>query len=68
MAWTVDLAAPAERGKAMGTYYTALELGIASGAIGFGMVLARSSFPMMFTAAGVLTLAGAALALARLKR
>ncbi len=68
MAWAVDLVTPAERGKAMGTYYTALELGIASGAIGFGMVLARSSFPVMFIAAGALTLAGAALALARLKR
>ena len=68
MAWTVDLAAPAERGKAMGTYYTALELGIASGAIGFGMVLARSSFPVMFLAAAALALMGAALALARLKR
>jgi MFS family permease len=68
MAWAVDLVTPAERGKAMGTYYTALELGIAAGAIGFGMVLSRSSFPIMFLAAGALALTGAALALARLKR
>jgi hypothetical protein len=34
IAWCVDLAAPTERGKVMGTFYTALELGIATGAIG----------------------------------
>jgi MFS family permease len=68
MAWAVDLVTPAERGKAMGTYYTALELGIASGAIGFGMVLSRSSFPLMFVAAAALALTGAALAVSRLKR
>ncbi len=68
MAWTVDLVTPAERGKAMGTYYTALELGIASGAIGFGMVLARSSFPTMFAAAAALALLGGALALTRLRQ
>jgi len=68
MAWAVDLVTPAERGKAMGTYYTALELGIAAGAIGFGMVLSRSSFPVMFLGAGALALTGAALALARVKR
>ena len=68
MAWTVDLVTPAERGKAMGTYYTALELGIAAGAIGFGMVLARSSYPAMFAAAAALALLGGALALTRLRR
>jgi MFS family permease len=68
MAWAVDLVTPAERGKAMGTYYTTLELGIAAGAIGFGMVLSRSSFPVMFLGAGALALTGAALALARIKR
>jgi len=68
MAWAVDLVTPAERGKAMGTYYTSLELGIAAGAIGFGMVLSRSSFPVMFLGAGALALTGAALALARVKR
>lgn len=68
MAWTVDLVTPAERGKAMGTYYTALELGITSGAIGFGMGLPRSIFPIMFAAASALALLGGALALSRLAR
>jgi MFS family permease len=65
MAWTVDLVPPGERGTAMGTYYTAVELGIAVGAIGFGVLLARSSYAAIFTAAAALALVGAALALRR---
>jgi MFS family permease len=68
MAWTVDLVTPAERGKAMGTYYTALELGIAAGAIGFGVLLARSTFAAMFLAAAVLAATGAGLSLIRVSR
>ncbi|HET8578955.1 MAG TPA: MFS transporter [Methylomirabilota bacterium] len=68
MAWTVDLVRPTERGKAMGTYYTALELGIAAGAIGFGILLARSSFTVMFLAAAGLAGAGSGLSLIRISK
>lgn len=68
MAWTADLVPPAERGKAMGTFFTGLELGIALGAAGFGLVLARLGFPLTFLAAGALALAGGALAVTRLGR
>ncbi len=67
MAWTVDLVTPAERGLAMGTYYTALELGIAAGAIGFGMLLGRSGFSVTFLSGCALALAGGGLALTRLR-
>jgi MFS family permease len=65
MAWAADLVSADERGKALGTFYAAFELGISSGAIGFGSLLARSSFPVMFTGAGAMALLGAALALSR---
>ena len=68
MAWTVDLVPPVERGKAMGTFFTAFELGIGAGAIGFGIVLSHVGFPLMFLAAGALALAGGALALTRFRR
>jgi len=62
MAWTVDLVPPAERGKAMGTFYTALELGIAAGAIGFGVVLSGTSFALMFLLAAAVAACGGAVA------
>lgn len=68
MAWTVDRVPPEERGKAMGTFYTALELGIGTGAIGFGLILGLVGYPFMFVTAGVLALAGGALALTRFRR
>ena len=68
MAWVVDLVGPEERGKAMGTFYAAYELGIASGAVGFGAVLARASFPFMFLTAAAMALAAAALAGSRWRR
>jgi MFS family permease len=65
IAWCVDLVPPTERGRAMGTFYTALELGIATGAIGAGWVLARTGYEAVFLlGAGVALLAGA-LALGR---
>ena len=67
MAWAADLVPPDERGKAMGTFYTAFELGIATGAIGFGAVLARSSFGVMFLTAAAVAVTGAALAVSRWK-
>ncbi|MBI4609048.1 MAG: MFS transporter [Candidatus Rokubacteria bacterium] len=68
MAWTVDRVPPAERGKAMGVFFTALELGIGIGAIGFGGVLSAAGFPVMFLLAGALALAGGGLALASVRR
>ncbi len=68
MAWSVDLVPAAERGKAMGTYYTALEMGIASGAIGSGMILPHAGFRLLFLLTAALPAMGAALALARLRR
>ena len=68
MAWTVDLVPAPERGKAMGTYYTALELGIAAGAIGSGMMLPHAGFRLLFLLTAALPATGAALALARLRR
>lgn len=67
MAWAADLVSPDQTGKALGTFYAAFELGIASGAIGFGAVLARSSFAVMFLSAAAVTLTGAALAVSRWK-
>ncbi len=68
MAWAVDLVPAAERGKAMGTYYTALELGIAAGAMGSGMILPHTGFRLLFGLVAALPLTGATLALARLRR
>ena len=57
-----------DRGKAMGTFYAAFELGIASGAVGFGAVLAGTSYPVMFLAAATMSLLAAALAASRWRR
>jgi MFS family permease len=48
VAWCVDLVGPTERGKALGTFYSALELGIAAGALGAGSVLARAGYAAVF--------------------
>ncbi|MFQ5830196.1 MAG: MFS transporter [Candidatus Methylomirabilia bacterium] len=64
MAWTVDRVSAEERGKAMGTFYTAWELGIGTGAIGFGFLLSASSFPAMFAVAAGVALLGSAAAVA----
>ena len=68
MAWTVDLVPAADRGRAMGTFFTAFELGIGAGAIGFGVLLGRTGFPSTFLAAGALALVGGALGAVRLRR
>lgn len=68
MAWTVDRVGPQERGKAMGTFYTALELGIGTGAIGFGLILSATGFPTVFAVAGGLALLGGASAVTRPRR
>lgn len=68
MAWAVDHAPAPERGKALGTFFTAFELGIGAGAIGFGVLLERAGFPLTFLAAGTLALAGGALTATRSRR
>lgn len=68
MAWTADLVPPLERGKAMGTFFTAFELGIGVGATGFGLVLGRAGFPATFAVAGAVALVGGALSATRFRR
>jgi len=68
MAWTVDRVSGQERGRAMGTFYTAWELGIGTGAIGSGLVLSATGFPAMFGIAGGLALLGGAAALVRFRQ
>lgn len=59
IAWCVDGAAPAERGRAMGTFYTALELGIAIGAITAGLAVSRAGFTATFLIAAGIALTAA---------
>jgi MFS family permease len=63
MALTADRVPPAERGKAMGTFYTAWELGIASGAAGAGWLLNVTDFAALFLAGAAIPLGGVCLAL-----
>ena len=63
MALAADRVSPAERGKAMGTFYTAWELGIAAGAAGSGWLLNSIGFGTLFLVGAVLPLAGAVLSL-----
>lgn len=63
MAWCVDEAAPADRGRAMGTFYTALEVGIAIGSMSSGLAVARWGFVPTFLATAAVAGAGGVLAL-----
>ena len=63
MALVVDRVSPAERGKAMGTFYAAWELGIAAGAAGSGWLLNSIDFGTLFLVAAAPPIAGAFLAL-----
>ncbi len=63
MALTADRVPAEERGKAMGTFYVAWELGIASGAVGAGLLLGVMDFPLMFLAGAAMPAAGALLSL-----
>ena len=64
MAWCVDIVDPDTRGRAMGTYYTALELGIGTGSLAAGFGVDAAGFPATFLALAGAALAGAVLALA----
>lgn len=63
MALTTDRVRPGERGKAMGTFYTAWELGISAGATGSGLLLDVVDFPVMLLLAALFPAAGALLSL-----
>lgn len=64
MAMTVDRAGPQERGAAMGTYTTAMDLGIGVGSVVWGVVAQSLGFGAMYVAAGLMGLVGVALLLA----
>ena len=62
VAWSVDGAPATERGRAVGTFYTALELGIAVGGIAAGVSVARAGYAPTFFACAVLVLVAAVIA------
>lgn len=62
MALTADRVPPEERGKAMGTFYTAWELGIMTGSTGAGLFLEVTDFSLMLLASSFMPMAGALLA------
>lgn len=64
MAMTVDRAGPQERGAAMGTYTTAMDLGIGVGSVVWGVVAQSLGFGAMYVAASLMGLVGVALLLA----
>lgn len=63
MALTADRVPPEERGKAMGTFYTAWELGIMTGSTGAGLLLEVTDFSLMLLAGSFMPMAGALLAI-----
>lgn len=63
LAWCVDRVSPEDRGRAVGTYYTALELGIAAGAMATGLVVGVLGFAAAFFAIAGVVVLGAVLAL-----
>jgi MFS family permease len=63
MALTADRVPPEERGKAMGTFYTAWELGIAAGSTGAGLLLQVTDFSPMLLVSSFIPTAGALMAL-----
>jgi MFS family permease len=65
VAWSVDAVPEGERGRAMGTYHTAFELGIVTGATSSGLAVAHWGFAGTFLATAGVAAAGAALALGR---
>ena len=63
MALTIDRAKPQERGAAMGTFGTAMDLGISVGSIVWGVTAQAFGFPAMYVAASLMGLVGVALLL-----
>ena len=65
VAWSVDVVPEGERGRAIGTYHAAFELGIVAGAAASGLAVAQWGFVATFLAAAAVAAAGAVLAGAR---
>ncbi len=63
MALTADRVPLEERGKAMGTFYTAWELAITMGSTGAGLLLRMADVPLMLMANSFIPMAGALLAI-----
>ncbi len=63
LALTADRVRPEEWGKAMGTFYTAWELGISSGAVAAGLLLRVTDFPVMWLWSAAMPVCGALLSL-----
>ena len=68
IAWAADGASPSQRGRAMGTVYTALELGIAIGSVVAGVAVARAGFMPTFLGAAAIAVVTATLAATRVAR
>jgi MFS family permease len=62
MALTADRVPLEERGKAMGTFYAAWELGITAGSTGAGLLLEVTDFPFTLLASSFIPMVGAILA------
>jgi MFS family permease len=63
MALTTDRVTAGERGKAMGTFYFAWELGIAGGSTGAGILLTTLDVPVLLLGGALLPVLGALLTL-----
>lgn len=63
LAWSVDRVRAEDRGRALGTLYTAWELGIAVGAVISGLAVASLGFTATFLAGAAVAVAGALFAL-----
>jgi MFS family permease len=63
MALTADRVPAEERGKAMGTFYTAWEFAISAGATGSGLLLRVTDYPLMLLVGSAFPVVGALLAL-----
>ncbi len=64
MAMTVDRAKPQERGAAMGTFTTAMDLGIGIGSVVWGLIAEAFGFRTMYVVASFMGLVGVAVLLA----
>ncbi len=62
MALTADRVPLEERGKAMGTFYAAWELGITAGSTGAGLLLEVTDFPLVLLVSSFFPMVGALLA------
>lgn len=64
MAMTIDRAKPQERGAAMGTFTTSMDLGIGIGSVVWGLVAEAFGYQVMYVVASILGFVGVAVLLA----